>query len=228
MHIHFIQHMLLEHPGTILDWATKHQHNTSYTKIFESQAFPFPDTFDMLVIMGGEMGVYEEEKYEWIKAEKLFIKNSIRKKKKVLGICLGAQFIAEALDAKVFPHTRKEIGWFPVQKITQHPLTENFPQNFTTFHWHGDTFNLPGNAIHLFKSEACLQQGFVYNSHVAGLQFHIEVTGDLINGFLKNESTLNQNDEFVQEENIIKSLIPKHVLLQQKLMFDFLDVFVSL
>ena len=87
-------------------------HTTTYTKVFEDATFPSTNSFDMLVIMGGVMGVYEEDKYDWMPAEKSFIKRSIEVKKKVLGVCLGAQFIAEALGAKVFPHTKKEIGWF--------------------------------------------------------------------------------------------------------------------
>ena len=102
--------------------------------------------------MGGVMSVYEENKYAWMKAEKEFIKKSIEANKKVLGICLGAQFIAEVLGAKVFSHTKKEIGWFELEKVLQHTLTDKLPQTFTTFHWHGDTFTLPDNSIHLFKT----------------------------------------------------------------------------
>src|SRR5690242_15682741 len=111
--------MVFEHPGTIADWAAKRNYTTAYTEIFENANFPSIDSFDMLVIMGGVMGVYEEDNYEWMNEEKLFIKKSIEAKKKVLGICLGAQFIAEALGAKVFPHTKKEIGWFEVEKVLQ-------------------------------------------------------------------------------------------------------------
>src|SRR5450432_104084 len=110
MPIHFIQHMPFEYPGSIADWATENNHTTSYTKVFEDASFPTTGSFDMLVIMGGVMGVYEEDEYDWMPAEKSFIKRSIEAKKKVLGVCLGSQFIAEALGAKVFPHTTKEIG----------------------------------------------------------------------------------------------------------------------
>src|ERR1700748_664607 len=133
MHIHFIQHMPFENPGTIADWVKEKNHFTTYTNIFEGANFPSIDSFDMLVIMGGVMGVYEEDQYEWMAAEKSFIKNSIKANKKVLGICLGSQFIAEALGAKVFPHTKKEIGWFEVEKALPHKLTEHLPQTFTTF-----------------------------------------------------------------------------------------------
>lgn len=102
MRIHFIQHMPFEHPASVADWAAENNHATTYTKVFENTAFPSLNAFDMLVILGGIMGVYDEDKYAWMPAEKVFIRQAIKAKKKVLGICLGAQFIAEALGANVF------------------------------------------------------------------------------------------------------------------------------
>lgn len=228
MHIHFIQHMPFENPGTIADWAKEKNYTTSYTKIFEDADFPSSDSFDILVVMGGVMGVYEDDKYEWMKTEKTFIKKSIEANKKVLGVCLGAQFIAEALGAKVFAHTKKEIGWFEVEKVASHKLTENMAQLFTTFHWHGDTFTLPGKATQLFKTQACEQQGFVYNNHVAGLQFHMEVKEDLLNGMTENERAELIKAEYVQTEDEIKNLAPKYISQQKKFMYDFLEAFIAL
>lgn len=226
MHIHFIQHMPFEHPASIADWATENNHTTSYTKVFEDAVFPSTGSFDMLVIMGGVMGVYEEDKYDWIPAEKSFIKRSIEVKKKVLGVCLGSQFIAEALGGKVFPHTTKEIGWLPVEKVASHALIEKLPQTFTTFHWHGDTFTLPGNAVHLFKTKACAQQGFVYNDHVAGLQFHMEVKEDLLNGMTAHEREELIKADHVQTKEEIKNLMLQYINEQKKMMYDFLDAFI--
>jgi len=228
MHIHFIQHMPFEHPASIADWAAEKNHITSYTRVFEDPAFPSMDAFDMLVIMGGVMGVYEENEYAWMPAEKAFIKRAIQAKKKVFGVCLGAQFIAESLGAKVFPHITKEIGWFEVEKVAPHKLTQKLPQIFTTFHWHGDTFNLPDNAIQLFKTEGCAQQGFVYNDHVAGLQFHMEVKEDLLNGMTENERAELIKDKYVQTEEEVKSLMQQYINQQKKFMYEFLDAFIQL
>jgi GMP synthase-like glutamine amidotransferase len=228
MHIHFIQHMPFEDPGSIADWATENNYTTSYTEVFNNAIFPSTDSFDMLVIMGGVMGVYEADKYEWMPAEKSFIKRSIEAKKKVFGVCLGSQFIAEALGAKVFPHTIKEIGWLPAEKVIPHALTVKFPQTFTTFHWHGDTFTLPENAVHLFKTKACAQQGFVYNDHVAGLQFHMELKEDLLNGMTENERSELIKADFVQTEEEIKTLMMQYIGQQKKMMYDFLDAFTAL
>lgn len=228
MRIHFIQHMSFEHPATIADWANEKSFTISYTKIFQQAFFPPIASFDMLVIMGGIMGVYEEDKYAWMKTEKEFIKKSIAEKKKVLGICLGAQFISEALGAKVFSHTKKEIGWFEVEKVSSHKLIKKLPQTFTTFHWHGDTFTLPDNAIHLFKTNACAQQGFVYINHVAGLQFHMEINEDLLNSMAENERTELIKADYVQTETRIKQQVSKYISRQKKYMYDFLEAFAFL
>jgi len=228
MKIHFIQHVAFEYPGSLIDWTAEHNHTISFTKIFESIAFPALTGFDMLVIMGGPMGVYEEEKYDWLKKEKPFIKSAIDAKKKVLGICLGAQFIADVLGAKVYPHTLKEIGWWPVEKVNNHPLVQHLPQQFTTFHWHGDTFTLPEGAIHLFKSKGCEQQGFIYNNHVAGLQFHMEVKPDLLNGMTEHERRSLIPEGFVQSEQDIVAGIEKHIPFQKEFMTGFVETFARL
>jgi GMP synthase-like glutamine amidotransferase len=227
MRIHFVQHVPFEGPGSISDWAATNQYKTSYTKIFETVKFPLPEDFDILIIMGGPMGVYEEEKYEWMKAEKSFIKNAIDQKKKVLGICLGAQFVAAALGSTVFQHGEKEIGWLPVQKASAHSLTNHFPQIFTTFHWHGDTFNLPKGAIQLFKTGACEQQGFIYDKHVAALQFHAEVKQDLLDGMTKHEKAELIKNTYVQTEDEIKQLTPRYIHQQKEYMHGFLDAFIK-
>lgn len=228
MRIHFIQHVPFEHPGSITDWAEEYRHITSYTKVFNDATFPSLNDFDMLVIMGGPMGVYEEDRYAWMKAEKLFIKQSIEAKKKVLGICLGAQLVAEALGAKVFPHTSKEIGWLPAEKVINHQLTEHLPQTFTTFHWHGDTFALPENFIHLFKTKACEQQGFVFENRVSGLQFHMEVKENLLIGMTEHERAELIKAGYVQTEEEIKKLTPQFVHQQKTYTYKFLDSFTQL
>jgi len=227
MRIHFIQHVPFEYPGSIKDWAEENKHTTSYTKVYEAVTFLSVNEFDMLVIMGGPMGVYEEDKYEWMQHEKSCIKNAIAANKKVLGICLGAQFIAEALGSKVYPHTIKEIGWLPVEKVIEQPLTEHLPQTFTTFHWHGDTFNLPANAVHLFKTTACAQQGFIYKDHVAGLQFHMEIKEDLLNDMTEYERAELIKAEYVQTEDEIKQLTPNYIAEQKTYVYKFLNKFTQ-
>lgn len=228
MHIHFIQHVPFEYPGSIIDWAAKNQYTAAFTKVYNNEVFPVPAQFDMLVIMGGPMGVYEEDEYPWIALEKQCIKAAIDAGKKVLGICLGCQFIASVLGKKVYPHTHKEIGWWPVEKITHHILTEELPDRFTAFHWHGDTFNLPGGAVQLFASAACSQQGFVYGNHVAGLQFHLEVKQDLLNGMTEHEAKELTGQGYVQTAAEISNRVQVEVPRQYIYMWAFLEKFVRL
>lgn len=134
---------------------------------------------DWLVVMGGPMGVHDEMAYPWMVAEKKAIEQALAAEKVVLGVCLGAQLIAHVLGAEVTPNPHKEIGWFPISLDPQfacHPMAQGFPRKWETFHWHGDTFALPDKALPVGASEACLNQGYVYNERVVGLQFHLEVT----------------------------------------------------
>ena len=112
MKIHILQHVSFEPAGMITDWAKLHQHSLSYSFLFEKEiCWPARNDMDMLVMMGGPMGVNEEDKFEWLKEEKRFIKDVIAADKIVLGICLGSQLLAEALGARVYPDKEKEIGF---------------------------------------------------------------------------------------------------------------------
>lgn len=168
MRIHYFQHVTFEGLGAIADWAKAKGHTISVTKWYEDPSLPSLQDFDMLIVMGGPMGVYEEDIHPWLITEKAFIRETIAADKPVLGICLGAQLIAAALGARVYPNGQKEIGWFPVQfKDGTTP---------TVLHWHGDTFDLPENAVLLAESVACKNQAYQYGEKVIGLQFHFEMT----------------------------------------------------
>jgi GMP synthase-like glutamine amidotransferase len=191
MVLHILQHAGFEGPGAIIDWAEKNHISVGVTQLFREEQFPKPDTFDFLVIMGGPMSVDDTPKYPWLEEEKSFIKEAVTGGKKVLGICLGAQLLAQTLGAKVYPNRHKEIGWFPVQKkaFSHHPALEIFPENtLPAFHWHGDTFDLPADATLLFSSEATRHQAFVWNNRVFGLQFHWEVKPENVRLLLKHST----------------------------------------
>jgi GMP synthase-like glutamine amidotransferase len=179
MQIHYLQHVPFEGLASLEGWAKAQEHSLSTTQFYNNDPLPEINSFDWLVIMGGPMGIYEERKYPWLGAEKKFIEQAIQQGKVVVGICLGAQLIADVLGAKVLPNPDKEIGWFPIQ-LTQeaqfHPLTHFLPPKFPVFHWHGDTFELPQGALHLARSEGCINQAFIYAEKVLALQFHLETT----------------------------------------------------
>lgn len=206
LRIHYLQHVLYEKPGYIETWANSNHHFLSSTKLFETTGFPALSEFDWLVVMGGPMGVHDEHQYSWLKKEKEFIKSSIKTGKTIIGICLGSQLLAEALGARVFPNKKKEIGWFPVavtESGTDHPLLHGFPSSIDVLHWHGDTFNLPKDANHLFQTDICTNQAFLYNNNILGLQFHLEATPDTLNDMLTNCRDELVTDDFIQSENKI-------------------------
>lgn len=201
MRLHYLQHVPFEGLGYIQQWADENSITISSTKLFEKEKFPSQDEFDFLVIMGGPMDVNNEQKYNWLSAEKEFVNNTIKLNKPVLGICLGAQIIANVLGANVYPNKEKEIGWFDVSKVsTSHPskLFEIFPNSINVFQWHGDTFNLPKGAILLAESEICKNQAFLYGEKVLALQFHLESTQEAIQKLIENCSDELIEAPFIQ------------------------------
>jgi len=187
MRVHYLQHVPYEDLAGIGDWLEANQHQVSHTRLYEEEALPEPANVDGLIIMGGPMSIHDEKQYPWLADEKHLIEEAISAEKLVLGICLGAQLIANVLGARVYRNQHKEIGWFPVRfsrEIRSRDPFRFLPSKLSVFHWHGETFDLPGEAIPVAKSAGCSNQGFLYQDHVLGLQFHLESTrksvGDLI------------------------------------------------
>ncbi len=172
------------------------------------------------------MNIYEETTYPWLVQEKQFIEQAIKEDKVVIGICLGAQLIADALGAKIFQNRYKEIGWFPVEFTAEaraSSLLGFLPREFRVFHWHGDTFELPSGAIRLAQNEACHNQGFIYNKKVLALQFHLEVGlenvqqiiahcgNELIKGryIQQPEEMLSQKEDFRKVNDAMKGILDR-------------------
>lgn len=136
---------------------------------------------DLLVILGGPIGVYEMETYSFLNIELDLIRSRLAKELPTLGICLGAQLIAAAARGSVYPGAQgKEIGWAPIHGGTDAALYPEFAEllaaDLHVLHWHGDTFDLPPGARHLAGTTAYPNQAFAIGRHTLGLQFHPEVT----------------------------------------------------
>jgi GMP synthase-like glutamine amidotransferase len=180
MRIVYLQHEEFEDPAYLLSWARKRGHAVRGIRVYEGEPFPELDEFNFLWIMGGAMGVHDTAAFPWLGAEKDFIRRTVDSGKRVLGICLGAQLLADVLGALVFPNPHQEIGWFSVRFRPEARTMPGFGDvagSFTAFHWHRDTFDVPPNAVLLAGSEACANQGFAAaEGRVLALQFHPEAT----------------------------------------------------
>lgn len=226
MRIHCIKHEPFEGLGCIENWIIRNQHELSYTSTYLNQSMPADCSFDMIIIMGGTATLYNSLNEMWFLEEKEFLENCIKNKKKILGICLGSQILATILGSKVYPGKAKEIGWFPVGfNLNDNHKLSFLPESIKTFHWHGDTFDIPDGAVKLASSEITPNQGFIYDDRVFALQFHSEMTRSSLKTIIEAlGKELVHEDDFVQNaEQILsrKELIEANNLLMYKLL-DYL------
>jgi GMP synthase (glutamine-hydrolysing) len=181
LRIHWLQHVPFEGLGSIDSWVVRSGHRLNGTRMWTGDPLPAVTDIDWLIVMGGPMGVADQDRFPWLVREKRFIQDCLAAERRVLGICLGAQLVAEALGAAVAPNGRREIGWFPVRFDTAACAAEGwtvFPETLPVFHWHGDRFEIPPGGRLLAESDACDRQAFSRGRRVLGLQFHLETTPD--------------------------------------------------
>lgn len=176
MKILCLKHISFEGPGAFALWAQMRGHELEVAAVYQNTPLPSLETFDALLVMGGPMNIYEDAIYPWLPKEKCYIRDAIAAGKYVIGVCLGAQLIADALGARVISAAHNEIGWFPIQRTQDCPATLALTEELRVLHWHGDTFELPANAIWIAQSAACANQGFLYRERVLALQCHLEMT----------------------------------------------------
>ena len=178
MRIHYLQHVSFEDLANMESWAASRGHTLSRTRLFSGERLPDLSSFDWLVIMGGPMNIYQEDRYAWLAEEKEFIGKAISVDKIVLGVCLGAQLISSVLGGRVTKNRYNEIGWFQVRLTEEGRASSVFsvlPDIFVALHWHGDTFSIPPGATRVAESDACPNQAFILGKAI-GLQFHLETS----------------------------------------------------
>lgn len=225
MRLHSFEHVPFEDLAKIGVWAKNQGYHLSRSRFYANDSPPSLSEFDWLVVMGGPMNIYENERYPWLKREKAFIADAIAHGKLVLGVCLGAQLIADVLGGCVTTNQFKEIGWLPVSLTAaafSSPLFHNLPPEFIAFHWHGDTFQIPPGAVATASSPGCANQAFVYTNKVAGLQFHLESTPASVKKLLDNCADELVPGPYIQTP--AKVLAPGHFFLEiEKIMNKFLQ-----
>lgn len=194
MHVLFLKNASAEGPGTIGDHL-RSRGIPSVTVDLE-QGEPLPDIapFSHLVVLGGPMAVYEMDKVPYLQEEAKLIEKAVAAGMPVLGVCLGSQLLAHVLGSRVYPGGTQEIGWDEVvladagmQDRCMRHLAVDGRNSAQVFQWHGDTFDLPAGAVLLASSSVYPNQAFRYRDRVYALQFHIEVTPDIVHGWLRNE-----------------------------------------
>ena len=155
------------------------------------------------------MSVHDEAEFPWLGAEKAFLRAALRAGKLTLAICLGAQLVAQALGGEVRANPAPEIGFWTVRfaaKALTHPLLRGWPEKATVLHWHLDTFTVPPGAVRVGMSAGCAAQGFVWGDGIIGLQFHPEMTEEMVEKLItfENHDTAEEQ-EFVQTAAQIRS-----------------------
>jgi len=230
MNIHIVMHESFEAPGAIADWAQSKNHSIAYTRLYEGDALPTDaSSFDFLVVMGGLQSpatTTEECPHFDARKEIAFIKQSIEDSKIVLGVCLGAQMIGEAMGAAFEHSPNREIGLLEIElthDAKTDPIFSSFPDKFSVGHWHGDMPGLTSDGKVLAKSAGCPRQIVRYAPKVYGFQCHFEFTPEVVEALIANSSDEladNASLPYVQDTEQLRSndYVPGNQLL-----FRFLD-----
>ncbi len=179
--VYIFRHIACEGPGYLGEVLDRRE--IPYQVIHVDQGAPIPeaplDTY-ALVFMGGPMSV--NDPLPWVEEELVLIKRAFDEGIPLLGHCLGGQLISRALGAVVTANAVKEIGWFPVERVSSPEadrLLAGIPERFDAYHWHGETFSLPDGAVPLLRSEHCDRQAWAMGGTLA-FQCHIEMTGSMV------------------------------------------------
>ena len=212
-----LRHVPHEHLGTLAETLISNNITYDYVNFYENDStnITIKDLCG-LIILGGPMNVYETDRYLYLDKEDRLIKHAIERDVPILGICLGAQLIAKALGSRVIKNKKKEIGWYSMgitKEGNKDKLFKHFHAEEIVFQWHGDTFEIPEGGVHLAESSMCTNQAFRYRDNVYGLQFHIEVTPQMILEWLnvpENQNEIVSLKEKINPE-VIKVETPKFI-----------------
>ncbi len=208
-----VQQVPHESPGMITTWLHNNEQDYKTSQAWLNQSIAFEEDFQGLIIMGGPMSVNEQDRCPFLQQEMKMIEACLQEEKPILGVCLGSQLLAKVLGARVYPGPQPEIGWYPVQltpEAESDSLFRGEAKEQWMFHWHGETFDLPQGATLLASSRLYPHQAFRYGRSAYGLQYHFEVTEEMIGEWLKiNQEEVSHIDANLSSK--ILSDIPKYL-----------------
>lgn len=228
MNILCITHADFETPGVIEQWAAENNHNFKIERPYRDDKLSDINQFDMLIVMGGPQSSVELERFPYLIPEIALIKNAIAANKSVLGFCLGAQLISNALGAKPERSPEKEVGVYPVNLThdgINDPLLLGMPSSFPVIHWHNDMPGLTDDAVLLASSIGCPRQIVRYKTNVYGFQCHLEITLDGIKDMIKAVPEDLSASKFTQSE---QELLANDYTAINRMMIAILERFVAL
>lgn len=226
MRVACISHVPFEGPGSIAEWASARGHQMIRVDA-RTGAFPPIDEVDLIVVLGGPMSTQDVLRHPWLKVEHEYLARAVESGTRMLGICLGAQLLAEAIGGSVRPAAEPEIGWYPVRlepAARTSPWFAGWPETFVAGHWHGDTFDLPPGVTSAASSDLTPNQAFVAGGgHVVGLQFHLEWTPEALRALVCSapEDLMHPGPHIASAEQLLSA--PEHMVTGRVLLFRMLD-----
>jgi GMP synthase (glutamine-hydrolysing) len=177
-----LRHVPFEDLGTLAPILARRNHSVRYLEVpLTSLAAADPLEPDLLVVLGGPIAAYDDALYPFLAPEIARVAERLRAGRATLGICLGSQLMARALGSRVYAAGVKEIGWAPLELTAEGRMScLRHLADTAVLHWHGDTFDLPAEAVRLASTAVCENQAFSWGEHALALQFHAEAAGSAL------------------------------------------------
>ena len=172
-----------EGAGLLKDILRERGWEVKEVKLWKGEPIPEPRSFHLLILMGGPMSVHDEDVHSFLSGEKIFVRRWVREGNPTLGICLGAQLIADCLGARVYRGDKEELGWYEMtvtEEGKNDSLVREFPRRFQVFQWHSETFDLPEGATLLATAKDYPHQALRFRDLTYAFQFHLEVTEEML------------------------------------------------